>query len=567
MQYILNYIFTEPIGFIVLLIIIFFQIRSFIRNEARMRTFRNIFSKESEWNVSKHWETNLVNGISAEGNEVFNRIVDSINQYLKNNSGSVIDFGLLRDSVDRHCDMVENEIATQTPVPLYLGLVGTMSGVIIGLFNMLRSGAIFTLMSSSTQDIMMASNDAAGGINSLLGGIGFAMFASVLGIILTTWSSSNFKTCKVEEEQGKNTFLAWMQSTLLPELPTDTSDALNDLVVNLNRFNSTFAGNTQNLGKVLSQVNEVYKSQQKIFEFVHDMDMMQSAKANVVVLRQLEKTTGHLQEFNQYLMDIKGYTDAIHRFEQQFNEEADRVHVLEEIRDFFRQHNAVIAKTTADADNALQGALQSVKDNTTANVNELHKQFVAQSETFKQLLKDERDTFHKFATELQTKFQGQLSQMPQLAKQLEKVAAIPENLNKVAERMEQANAKLVKDIAAAMTKQAAASAGTVRLQAASEGESKAASSPVWMKFTAWVAVMLIAIVGTFSMWSNYQMQQRMEVLTQQNEDFMNAAVLAAETAKGESTAKVQPDTVAAPIQEAQPAQQSAPAPKNKKKKS
>lgn len=565
MQYILNYIFTEPIGFIVLLIIIFFQIRSFIRNEARMRTFRNIFSKESEWNVSKHWETNLVNGISAEGNEVFNRIVDSINQYLKNNSGSVIDFGLLRDSVDRHCDMVENEIATQTPVPLYLGLVGTMSGVIIGLFNMLRSGAIFTLMSSGTQDINMASNGAADGINSLLGGIGFAMFASVLGIVLTTLSSSQFKTCKVEEEKGKNTFLAWMQSTLLPELPTDTSDALNNLVVNLNHFNNTFAGNTQNLGKVLRQVNEVYKGQQQIFQFVHDMDMMQSAKANVVVLKQLEKTTAHLQEFNQYLMDIKGYTDAIHRFEKQFNEEADRIHVLEEIRDFFRKHKAVIAKTTTDADNALQSALKNVKDKTTANVNELHKQFVAQSETFKNLLKDERDAFHKFATELQTQFQGQLSQMPQLAKQLEKVAAIPQHLDKVVERMEQANAKLVKDIAAAMTKQTAASAGTVQQQVMSEGESPSSATPVWMKFTAWVAILLIAGAGIFSMWSNYQMQQRMEVLIQQNENFMNAAALAGETAKDEAPAQEQPHSEAAPIQETQQTQQPAPAPTNKKK--
>ncbi|MEE0526872.1 MAG: hypothetical protein UDG28_02595 [Prevotellamassilia sp.] len=528
MEYILNYIFTEPIGFLVLLIIIFFQVRSFYFNWKRMKTFSQIFEKEDEWNVRRNMETDMVNGIIAKGNDVFNNIIDSINQYLKNNSGSVIDFGLLRDSVDRHCDMVENEIATQTPVPLYLGLVGTMSGVIIGLFNMLRSGAIFTLMSSGTNDIVMASDAAAGGINSLLGGIGFAMFASVLGIILTTISSLNFKKCKVEEEKGKNGFLAWMQSTLLPELPTDTSDALNNLVTNLNRFNNVFAGNTQKLSNVLGQVNAVYASQQKIFEFIHDMDMMKSAKANVVVLKELQNCTEKLQEFNEYLTAIKGYTNAIHRFEELFNEETDRIHILEEIRDFFRQHKSAIAKTTSDADNALQSALRSVKENTSNNVRELNKQFLEQSENYKEIIKEEHEAFLKFSQDMKIQFVDRLSQMPQLAAQLEKVAAIPQKLDDVVKSMEKSNEKLVKNIAKAINATPSSNKTETSETTANnlnEPVVNIAFMPKWMKFSAWLALMLMALVGVFSLWSNYELNQRVEMLLEKEETALTADTL------------------------------------------
>ena len=197
-----------------------------------------------------------MDGIYGDGNKIFIGIITSINKYLGNNSGSVIDFGLLKDAVDRHCDSVENDIATQTPIPLYWGLAGTMAGVIMGLWDLLQSNAIMTLMSSGGGVIDNASQSAASGINSLLSGVAWAMLASICGILLTTVNSLLFKRCKLNEEDGKNSFFAWMQSELLPELPSDTSEALNNLVRNLNKFNNTFAQNTSNLGNTLNRSEE-----------------------------------------------------------------------------------------------------------------------------------------------------------------------------------------------------------------------------------------------------------------------------------------------------------------------
>ncbi|MDE5881509.1 MAG: hypothetical protein K2H60_07230 [Muribaculaceae bacterium] len=477
---------------IIIIGIVCLQIIFFVKNQLRMSQFSKIFSEESSWRLRRNNETNLVDGVYGYGNSIFESIKNSINKYLGNNSGSVIDFGLLKDAVDRHCDSIENDIATQTPIPLYWGLAGTMAGVIIGLIALLRSDAILTLMGSSGGVINVASQNAAVGINALLSGVAWAMVASIIGILLTTANSLRFKRCKLKEENGKNSFLAWMQSELLPELPSDTSQALNNLVKNLNKFNNTFKENTSNLGNALNAVNQSYAIQADIIKAVHDMDVMKMAKANVRVLQELKECTDKLEVFNSYLSDIEGYTDVIHRFETQFGQQADRLHILEEIRDFFRRHKSEIAKTTADADKTLQESLENIKESTSENVNKMQKHFVESSEHFKKILEDEKEAFEKFITQMNAQFSAQMSRMPQLAKQLEEISSLPVRLDKLIEKVERSNAGLATDISFALRQ----SVETVKVTAQSSGEGgiiiAQPSMPLWMKWTVVSTLVLIA---------------------------------------------------------------------------
>ena len=484
---------------VIIIAIICIQIFFFVKNLLRMNQFSKIFSEESSWRLRRNEQTNLVDGVYGAGNTIFESIKNSINKYLGNNSGSVIDFGLLKDAVDRHCDSVENDIATQTPIPLYWGLAGTMAGVIIGLTDLLKSDAILTLMGSSGGVINVASQNAATGINALLRGVAWAMLASIIGILLTTANSLLFKRCKLKEENGKNSFLAWMQSELLPELPSDTSQALNNLVKNLNKFNNTFRENTSNLGDALNAVNQSYAIQADIIKAVHDMDVMKMAKANVRVLQELKECTDKLEAFNEYLNDIEGYTTAIHRFESQFGEQADRLHILEEIRDFFRRHKSEIAKTTADADRTLQESLENIKESTSENVNEMQKRFVEQSEHFKKILEEEKEAFERFMTQLNAQFSAQMSHMPQMAKQLEEISSIPVRLDKLIDKMEKSNAKLASDISFALRQSIQTNKVTAQIRG-EEGSIIAAgeSMPSWMKWTIISALVIIAVACIFN---------------------------------------------------------------------
>ena len=466
-----------------------------------MNQFSTIFSKEHSWRLRYNKETRLVDGVFGEGNVIFESIVNSINKYLGNNSGSVIDFGLLKDAVDRHCDSIENDITTQTPIPLYCGLAGTMAGVILGLWDLLMSDAIGILMGSPGTSVASASAGAANGINSLLSGVAWAMLASIIGILLTTANSLLFKRCKLREESGKNSFLAWMQAELLPELPSDTSQALNNLVKNLNKFNNTFKENTSNLGNALNAVNQSYAIQADIIKAVHDMDVMKMAKANVRVLQELKECTDKLEVFNEYLNDIEGYTTAIHRFEEQFGEQADRLHILEEIRDFFRSHKSAIAKTTADADKTLQESLTTIKESTTENVNQLRNQFVTQSEHFKGILEEEKEAFERFMTQMNAQFSAQMSRMPELAKQLEEISSIPVRLDKLIDKIETSNTKLASEITRTLTQATQSMRDTQQYSGIeSNGEVIVAPSsiPTWMKYTGVISILVIAMACIFN---------------------------------------------------------------------
>lgn len=434
---------------IVIAFIICMQIVFFIKNLLRMNEYKNIFKCDTPWELERDYETDYVTGIRGKGNIVFESIKESINKYLGSHTGSVIDFHLLKDAVDRHCDSVENDINTQTPTPLYCGLAGTMAGVILGLVPLIMSGALIYLLSGNVPTGMdKAEMDlrAAEGINELLTGVAWAMVASICGIIFTTISSLSFKNCKLKEESGKNTFLAWMQSVLLPELPSDTSQALSSLAKNLNRFNQAFAHNTSELRTTLDKVNVSYKIQAEVIKTVHDMDVMKMANANVRVLQELDKCTDKLEKFNEYLNDIQGYTDTIHHFTTLFQQESTRLHVLEEIQQFFTRHKAEIAKDTADADVALKEALSELRTSTANSVSELNKQLTAQSEEFKSFLKEEKASFEDLNENIKTQFKERIEEMPVLVDNIKEIAQIPGRLDKLVDKVEQSNISLANKI-------------------------------------------------------------------------------------------------------------------------
>lgn len=499
---------------IIIIAIICIQFFFFVQNLRRMYQFSKIFSSESSWRLRRNAENNLVNGVYGSGNAIFESIKNSINKYLGNNTGSVIDFGLLKDAVDRHCDSVENDIATQTPIPLYFGLAGTMAGVIFGLWDLLNSNAISTLMGSGAGQIDANAQNAAKGIDALLSGVAWAMVASIVGIILTTVNSIFFKHCKLKEENGKNSFLAWMQSELLPELPSDTSQALNNLVKNLNKFNYTFASNTSNLSNALAAVNQSYKIQGDIIQAVHDMDVMKMAKANVRVLQELKECTDKLEQFNAYLSDIKGYTDTIHRFEAQFAEQANRLKILEDISTFFNYHKQAIGRATTDADAVLQESFATIKEHTAENVDEMRKAFTKQSEQFKDILSQEKEAFEEFTSQVKAQFTSQMSHMPQMAKQLEEIAAIPTHLDKLIEKVEKSNALLSHSVTSALSQVAQSKQN--QSHSAQYGENVVVNTiPEWMRWTGIAALVIIAAACLFNVVVYFLPQAESKVSTQQ----------------------------------------------------
>ena len=479
----------HAIVIIIVLIIIMLQIHFFSKNVKRMKEYKEIFKNEDSWSILHHPDTNFVTGIYGEGNYIFEAIKESINKYLGNSSGSVIDYSLLKDAIDRHCDSVENDVHTLTPVPLYCGLAGTMAGVIIGLGSLLMTGSITDLLSSGSGSF----GSAANGVNDLLSGVAWAMIASISGIYFTTRASILLKKYKLEGEAGKNNFMAWLQAVLLPELPSDTSDALNKLVKNLNKFNNTFATNTSSLRSALSEVNESYRIQGDVIKAVHDMDVMKMAKANVRVLQELKECTDKLELFNEYLDDIQGYTDAIHKFTSLFEQESNRLHVLEEIQQYFMRHKAEITKDSADLDLALRKSLEAINDTACSNSQKLSSTLVEQAEAFKRIIKEEKESFEQISNEIKAQFSSQLGHIPMLEKQLAEISQIPAMLNSMISEIKRSNGILATQTNEALNMVSKKLSSSSPKVTSGEGGTVHQLLPDWMKWPIFVSIMVIAL--------------------------------------------------------------------------
>lgn len=509
---------------IIVFIVIAFQVFFFWKNLKRMHTFRDIFSAPSSWAVQINEDGQTVSGINGEGNSVFKLIKDNINDYLGNSQGSVIDYNILKDAVDRNCETIEDEINAQMPVPLYCGLAGTMAGVIVGLFSLLSEDSISNLMTSGSKSVesaTLAMNGAASGINDLLAGVALAMVASILGIVLTTVNSVLFKQFKRQEEEGKNKFLSWVQSILLPELPNDISDSFSMFVDNLNRFNDTFRENTRGLGHTLEQINGAYSTQADIIKTIQQMNVTRMATANVKVLNALSDCTDKLEQFNVYLNSIQGYTNEIEAFRQQLSSEANMVYLLMEMKDtlasiknFFRtelgeidQRKQAIGNSVDNVDTYVTKALENLKSSSVTSVDDLKKAIDDQSEGLKKFLDQEKQMLQDMSQEVRNEFDRQISQIPNLAKRLEDITKVPSQLESLSGSIAESNRKLVNGITQAnqnMTNEIKHALKSLDYSSSGNGGGPARIAlPMWMKVAVVALLTIIASATVANSWISY----------------------------------------------------------------
>lgn len=509
---------------IIVFIVIAFQVSFFWKNLKRMHTFRDIFSAPSSWAVQINEDGQTVSGINGEGNSVFKLIKDNINDYLGNSQGSVIDYNILKDAVDRNCETIEDEINAQMPVPLYCGLAGTMAGVIVGLFSLLSEDSISNLMTSGSKSVesaTLAMNGAASGINDLLAGVALAMVASILGIVLTTVNSVLFKQFKRQEEEGKNKFLSWVQSILLPELPNDISDSFSMFVDNLNRFNDTFRENTRGLGHTLEQINGAYSTQADIIKTIQQMNVTRMATANVKVLNALSDCTDKLEQFNVYLNSIQGYTNEIEAFRQQLSSEANMVYLLMEMKDtlasiknFFKtelgeidQRKQAIRNSVDNVDTYVNEALEKLKSSSVTSVDDLKKAIDDQSEGLKNFLDQEKQMLQDMSQEVRNEFDRQISQIPNLAKRLEDITKVPSQLESLSGSIAESNRKLVNGITQAnqnMTNEIKHALKSLDYSSSGNGGGPARIAlPMWMKVAVVALLTIIASATVANSWISY----------------------------------------------------------------
>lgn len=321
------------------------------------------------------------------GSPALKNILEAINTYLIRNRSAVADFNLIKDTVERTASAIEEEVNNTISVPLYMGLLGTLLGIIFGLLNI--SSISVTGNTNETTDILNAA------IPVLLGGVRMAMFASFTGLLLTVINSGIFyRKAKTILERRKNDFYSFIQVELLPVLNQSINSSLSSLQNNLHKFNENFTRNINSLGELMYKNHDAILIQERVLFTLESLDINEFAKANITVLKELKKSTDSFHSFNLYISSVNEALEntkaIVFRLSELISKTDNMNSLAESIKISFAENNrlitffndhrtgldeskALLRESVGGVSKTLKDAIGELNDTTKESISELRQ--------------------------------------------------------------------------------------------------------------------------------------------------------------------------------------------------
>lgn len=321
----------------VTIIVLFLQLKFFFKTNKKISHLNSIFplkSLGSDFIIKQPHngeDIELIKTDSTLFGETFKSLVSAINRYLLKNRGAV-DFSIIRSIVERTIHSRENEISSVISLPLYIGLMGTFIGVILGLLKIAFFGGV---------------SDA--NISSFIGGIFIAMVASFCGLLLTVISNSGkFKAAKTNCDERKNEFYNFLQVELLPHLSNSLYDALDRLKANINDFNEKFGNNVrmfdtnfssniwhlkdsvESLAGNIDPIVENTNTQRQFLQELRTIGYSRMAEANIKVFTLMKQAGPNFVEFIDKQKELNASIERTASFVNTIESIMDRVKTFED---------------------------------------------------------------------------------------------------------------------------------------------------------------------------------------------------------------------------------------------
>lgn len=283
--------------------IIIIQLSFFVPSILKINRFKDLFSGYNFTNSDvasdkNDQEIKIIKPNDENSHSQLLKLIEQINDYLVKNKG-VIDFAVLKNIIEREISSEEEASSSNVNLPLYLGLMGTFIGIVYGLFRIGFSGGV-----------------TDSNISSFIGGVIIAMIASFFGLLLTVINNFGvLQNAKLQVLYGKNNFLNFIQTELLPHLQSNLYQALNILKTNINIFNEKFEKNidlfdtqfASNIKSLKESVDKMSSGMDNIVENTNTQsDFLKEFKkikyqeivnSNKELLEQIEKSSPLLKDF------------------------------------------------------------------------------------------------------------------------------------------------------------------------------------------------------------------------------------------------------------------------------
>lgn len=228
----------------------------------------------------------------------FREIVHHTNAYISKNKGQA-DFELLKEIAEGKTESKEHAIESSIPLPLYIGLLATFTGVIIGLIRIASTGV----------------SDQA--IQSFIGGVLIGMIGSAAGLALTVSSNALFRRNREEKDRKTYSYLTFLRIYILPALQKDGSAPTQKLRASLAAFHEGFT-------EYQSQVHTSLKDSAQLFDDLKiSMQNMQSLQQGISGMHHMLQANDNLIE--KQVGYINSYTEQAESFSRKLGEHFKKV--------------------------------------------------------------------------------------------------------------------------------------------------------------------------------------------------------------------------------------------------
>lgn len=212
---------------------------------------RRKLNELSHFFPSKKWETSgdeehLTLIAVPEESKNAQELVSEINDYITKTNGAV-EYAVIKDKTERRIDSLYEFATSKISFPTHLGLMGTFSGVYIGLecFNAgLGQG------DGGITDQM---------IKELIGGIIVSMLTSLLGLVLMTISNIHASNVQKDVDAQRDEFFEFLQMSVIPTLGTNVSSSLNRLRSTIGNFEPSFRAVIEEFKTAFRDCTDMFK--------------------------------------------------------------------------------------------------------------------------------------------------------------------------------------------------------------------------------------------------------------------------------------------------------------------
>ena len=281
----------EVLEWLVLVIIIGFQVRAFWQGRQDSAQLAALFPPGNALRLTRHQDETtgqLVDVLLVSGaTPAFELVERDTNAYLLKNKGTA-DFDILQSIAERRAVALDSEVQSGTSAPLFIGLMGTFLGAILGLAGLLAGSGKFDEV----------------GIQGFLRGVTVAMIGSLFGLGLTLWGNTLYKAARRQSEQRRNDYYTFLQVQLLPILHSDMAGSLGTLKAVLDSFNQEFLSKIYEFGPIVGALNANITVQKDFLAELQKVGYTEMANASIRVFDKVAESAHHFENFLVYQQEL-----------------------------------------------------------------------------------------------------------------------------------------------------------------------------------------------------------------------------------------------------------------------